>query len=177
MGEGNIYWKTDASQICLKIFSQDYGKLLKVTLWEWHAKLARKYCFIRGKPLQWCWVAQHKQVTIGGTGPALFKPDGKVSIDRPVLSEWFPHPVQSRAPELFLGTLLLRYFFFFFFTYLAQQPERLFSAREVEDKFGEVTVLWQLQFAGDAAADIHPWKQFKTLSLLFTSKCLEWQIN
>lgn len=173
MGERNIYWKIDASQFFLKIFSQDYGKLLKVTLWEWHAKLACKYCFIRGKPLQWCWVAQHKQVTIGGRGPALFKPDGKVSIDRSVLSKWFPHPVQSRAPELFLGTSVLWYFF----TYLAQQPERLFSAREVEDKFEEVTVLWQLQFAGYAAANIHPWKQFKTLSLLFTSKCLEWQIN
>lgn len=114
MGERNIYWKIDASQFFLKIFSQDYGKLLKVTLWEWHAKLACKYCFIRGKPLHWCWVAQHKQVTIGGRGPALFKPDGKVSINRSVLSKWFPHPVQSRAPELFLGTSLLRYFDFFY---------------------------------------------------------------
>lgn len=60
------------------------------------------------------------------------------------------------------STRIIPRYFDIFFTYLAQQPERRFSAREVEDKFGEVIVLWQLQFAGYAAANIHPWKQFKT---------------
>lgn len=170
MGEGNIYWKIDASQFFLKIFSQDYGKLLKVTLWEWHAKLACKYCFIRGKPLQWCWLAQHKQVTIGSRGPALFKPDGKVSIDRPVLSEWFPHPVQSRAPELFLGTSI-----FFLPTWPnnqrdCSQPEKLRTSLEKLLYYGNCNLLVML-------LQIYTLGNNLRLSLLFTSKCLEWQSN